>query len=47
MSQELEEDVKPKLNLNIAYDGSREGFFFAFSLSLLLGYYSLTEIVMT
>lgn len=31
MSQEAE-DVKPKLNLNIAYDGAREFF------SLLLGY---------
>ena len=32
MSQEAE-DVKPKLNLNITYDGAREIFF-----SLLLGY---------
>lgn len=28
MSQEESEDVKPKLNLNITYDGTREAFFF-------------------
>jgi hypothetical protein len=40
MSQEEAEDVKPKLNLNIAYDGTREGFFRLFTFG-----YSLKEIV--
>ena len=42
MSQELE-DVKPKLNLNITYDGTREALFRIFTFD----YYSLNGIVIT